>query len=409
MWGIQQNQETRAFQACLGLSPKADFRIGLSATPINNSLNDLVSELNILLPQFEWLALQSAVEEVWSFEPDKLNLPFVTRFTKNKLGIQFARRIVTSHLTKYQTDYVERVKSFIKNISRNRNRRGTFFEEISYFRMAASSPYTFFRALGSSEWKKYPNPKLTILKNIISSAQLSHWLIFCEFEDTIFHLEQNLTNLNCFTLTGKTPMSERPAIIESFRKTPNSVMMMTSVGSEGLDLQFCNGIINYDIHWNPMRLEQRFGRIDRVGQKKAEVIAHNIIVQGSLDERVVRVILRKLNMIHDSIFVPDSILGELPPLEKSQGLFNEDTLSKELGTSKKFLTMLQSNEDFQSYDYDILSLINSDYCSPSVLNVSATEWPKHTKWLLDKPVSSDWINKLKRYSMEFEKIIKYYS
>ena len=71
--------------------------------------------------------------------------------------------------------------------------------------------------------------------------------------------------------------------------------------------------------------------------------------------------------------------------------------------------MLQSNEDFQSYDYDILSLINSDYCSPSVLNVSATEWPKHTKWLLDKPVSSDWINKLKRYSMEFEKIIKYYS
>ena len=256
-----RNRETSSFQASLELSQMANFRIGLSATPINNSLDDLVSELNIVFPSLKWGSLQAVVEEVWQFNRSKLTTPFVTRFTKDKLGIQFAQRVVKTGATQYDSGYVRKVKEVVSHV---RPGKGSFYELVTYYRMAASSPYAFFRAFKMKDWEQFGDAKLEVLRQILAAKELEQWLVFCEFEDTVSYLEQNIADWTCFTVTGSTPMDERPAVIKTFEKTPNSLLIMTSVGSEGLDLQFCNGIINYDIHWNPMRLQQRIGRVDPV-------------------------------------------------------------------------------------------------------------------------------------------------
>ena len=62
--------------------------------------------------------------------------------------------------------------------------------------------------------------------------------------------------------------------------------MTTEVGSEGLDFQFCDTIFNYDLPWNPMRVEQRIGRIDRYGQQKDQVRIYSLYMAGTVEERI---------------------------------------------------------------------------------------------------------------------------
>src|SRR5205814_613615 len=138
--------------------------------------------------------------------------------------------------------------------------------------------------------------KLETFRDILTSEKVAQWIVFCGFENTVEYLKEHADGWECYVLTGNTPMFDRPAIIESFRRSARSLLIMTEVGSEGLDLQFCNGIINYDLHWNPMRLEQRIGRVDRIGQAKNEVVAYNMIVAGSVDERMIRVVKKKLEL-----------------------------------------------------------------------------------------------------------------
>ena len=64
------------------------------------------------------------------------------------------------------------------------------------------------------------------------------------------------------------------------------VLLSSEVGCEGLDYEFCSRLVNYDIPWNPMRIEQRIGRIDRFGQKSEKVQIYNFITPGTIEERI---------------------------------------------------------------------------------------------------------------------------
>jgi superfamily II DNA or RNA helicase len=124
-------------------------------------------------------------------------------------------------------------------------------------------------------------------------------LIFTEFVPTQQMLKEFLEarGISVVTLNGSMAMEERGAAQDAFRKS-HRVLVSTDAGGEGLNLQFAHVIINYDIPWNPMRLEQRIGRVDRIGQPKT-VQAINFVFEDSVEFRVREVLEQKLSVIFE--------------------------------------------------------------------------------------------------------------
>ncbi len=124
-------------------------------------------------------------------------------------------------------------------------------------------------------------------------------LIFTEFVPTQAMLKDFLAarGVSVVTLNGSMDMGERQRAQDAFRDQAR-VLVSTDAGGEGLNLQFCHVIINYDIPWNPMRLEQRIGRVDRIGQSRT-VRAINFVFEDSVEFRVREVLEQKLAVIFD--------------------------------------------------------------------------------------------------------------
>lgn len=124
-------------------------------------------------------------------------------------------------------------------------------------------------------------------------------LIFTEFVSTQEMLKEFLEarGISVVTLNGSMDMEKRKRAQDVFCNSAR-VLVSTDAGGEGLNLQFCHVIVNYDIPWNPMRLEQRIGRVDRIGQPKT-VRAINFIFEDSVEFRVREVLEQKLSVIFD--------------------------------------------------------------------------------------------------------------
>jgi superfamily II DNA or RNA helicase len=124
-------------------------------------------------------------------------------------------------------------------------------------------------------------------------------LIFTEFVSTQEMLQQFLADrgFTVVCLNGSMDMDERTRVQAVFA-TDVQILISTDAGGEGLNLQFCHVVINYDIPWNPMRLEQRIGRVDRIGQEHT-VRAVNFVLQDSVEHRVREVLEEKLAIIFE--------------------------------------------------------------------------------------------------------------
>lgn len=102
--------------------------------------------------------------------------------------------------------------------------------------------------------------------------------------------------------------SAKDAAVEAFRaEVP--VLLCSESGGEGRNLQFCNTLINFDIPWNPMAIEQRIGRIDRIGQTR-EVFVFNLVATGTIEDEVLRILDEKINMFELVVGEVGAILGE---------------------------------------------------------------------------------------------------
>jgi len=125
--------------------------------------------------------------------------------------------------------------------------------------------------------------------------------------------------MSVVTLNGSLSMEERKHVQQEFAKDTR-ILISTDAGGEGLNLQFCHVIINYDIPWNPMRLEQRIGRVDRIGQKKV-VRALNLVFEDTVEHRVREVLEEKLNTILDEFGVDKT--GDVLDSAQAGHLFDE--------------------------------------------------------------------------------------
>ncbi|HLA81460.1 MAG TPA: helicase-related protein [Thermoleophilia bacterium] len=122
-------------------------------------------------------------------------------------------------------------------------------------------------------------------------------LVFTEFVPTQQMLRRFLTErgFSVVCLNGSLDMEERKRVQDAFANEAR-ILVSTDAGGEGLNLQFCHVVTNYDIPWNPMRLEQRIGRVDRIGQTHT-VRAVNLVLEGSVEHRVRQVLEQKLAVI----------------------------------------------------------------------------------------------------------------
>lgn len=140
-------------------------------------------------------------------------------------------------------------------------------------------------------------PLLNEIDAILSEDHTQKVIIFTEFVATQTYLQELLVNRG-YTVTilnGGMSIDERNAAMQEF-KTSTSIFISTDAGGEGLNLQFANIIINYDLPWNPMKIEQRCGRVDRIGQQR-DVHIYNFIVGETVENRVREVLEEKLSVI----------------------------------------------------------------------------------------------------------------
>ena len=148
---------------------------------------------------------------------------------------------------------------------------------------------------------QHPDVKVETLTDTIDSILNEEpdqkIIVFTEFVATQAYLQKLLENkgYTVSILNGGMSIEERNAALREFREK-TSIFISTDAGGEGLNLQFSNVIINYDLPWNPMKIEQRCGRADRIGQKR-DVHIYNFIITDTVENRVREVLEEKLSVI----------------------------------------------------------------------------------------------------------------
>jgi len=151
-------------------------------------------------------------------------------------------------------------------------------------------------------------------------------IIFAFFKDTIAYLQRRLAEdgIPALVVTGDIKdRKERDRLFQQFAADESRILLCSEIGAEGVDLQFARVVINYDLPWNPMRVEQRIGRIDRIGQKAPSVVIINFRIEDTIDGSVYKHLYQKIGVFEQSIGALEGILGEEVAKLTAQ-IFRED-------------------------------------------------------------------------------------
>ena len=182
-------------------------------------------------------------------------------------------------------------------------------------------------------------------------------IVFCRFVDTADYVARHLRNAfgskaTVISVTGRIAAKERERRINELEEVSPRVLVATDCLSEGINLQtLFNAVVHYDLPWNPTRLEQRDGRVDRFGQPSPEVRVATIYgTNNGIDEAVLNVLLRKHRQIRDELGISIPVPGSNDEFIESvfQSLFNEEQLTFDLNSSR---SVRQTTEElFSEWD-----------------------------------------------------------
>jgi SNF2 family DNA or RNA helicase len=161
------------------------------------------------------------------------------------------------------------------------------------------------------------------LVELIRQSRGNKLLVFAALRRTLEHLQPLLDRegFQYVTFSGAENDREKDAAVEAFRDSA-PIMLCSESGGEGRNLQFANTLVNFDLPWNPMRIEQRVGRIHRIGQTR-EVFIFNLCTAGSLEARILNLLNEKIRMFELVVGEVGSILGNLQGGEEFETLVLE--------------------------------------------------------------------------------------
>lgn len=151
------------------------------------------------------------------------------------------------------------------------------------------------------------------LRERLAQRAESKALVFSYFRGTLRYLLDQLGKLGheVAVIHGGVPIDERQKIIEKFRTDPRfRVLLSSEVGAEGLDFQFCDVLVNYDLPWNPMQVEQRIGRLDRFGQEAPLISIYNFVIEDSIETRIFERLYQRIGIFERAVGDLEAILGQ---------------------------------------------------------------------------------------------------
>ena len=340
-----RNHLTQAWKFIDSLSLK--YLLLLTATPVQNDLRELYNLVTLLRPGV--LGTYRSFRRDYVVRGDRrvpkntrqlsqLLADVMIRTTRSSTSIKFPRREVTTRELELHDEeriFYREVSRFVRRMAasdRPRQRRMPWplllmvlqkeigsspAAAIGTLEKAAAGRLSSVRAelldllaLGRSVKREV---KLETLLELADEqcGRGEKVLVFSQFRRTVESITRALRerNLRVAVFHGSLTAQAKDQAVDAFRQDAD-ILVSTEAGGEGRNLQFCRTVVNYDLPWNPMRVEQRIGRVHRIGQTR-DVRIHNLSARGTLESYVLAVLQQKINMFHLVIGEMDQILGNL--------------------------------------------------------------------------------------------------
>lgn len=313
----------------------------LTATPLQNDLKELFNLISLLRPG----QLGNYRSFKKKFTADK-RIPKNEQELKNIMGevmirnrhganMGFTKRIVQNipiELTPLERNLYDSITDFVRrNLLKQKGGLGalplltlqreicssTFAAVLTLFKLAQNmdeDPETHEEAssLFKLAQQVKQNSKMVVVEELVKKTP-EKIIIFTEYLGTQSYIRSRLEQAGFLTLAfdGHLSTSKKELAKFQFKQRPEyKVMVCTESGGEGINLQFCNIMINYDLPWNPMRLEQRIGRIHRLGQAK-DVYVYNLSTKDTIEEHLLRLLTEKVRMFEMVIGESERVIGKL--------------------------------------------------------------------------------------------------
>jgi len=190
---------------------------------------------------------------------------------------------------------------------------------------------------------------IKIIENILNKDKDSKILTYTKHPATLKYISTILKSKKIKTVDflGGLTREEKTKRIKDF-KEKSQVMLSTDTGAEGLNFQFCSNIINYDLPWNPMSVEQRIGRLDRIGQTK-NIKVYNLATKNTMEEHIVDLIINKMCCI-------GLVIGELPIILFNMGLDSKGNAGTIKFEERLMNAFLDSKNNLSTFSKEVKEL-----------------------------------------------------
>ncbi len=336
-----KNKKTKNWEFINSIRKK--FVLLLTATPVQNDMSELYNLVTLLKPgqfgRYHKFQKDHMKDKRSPKNKELLKVEIEKVLIRNKrsdegIKIDFPKRIVHTipiELTEPERELYEGISKFVKeNYYSFSGDRTNLLALITLQREVCSSRDAAFITLvnmfkktgGNEQFKNAILHLVQIAKKVESQSKVNHVInllkkmndkviIFTEYRATQEYLisklaEQKITSV---PYRGGFNRGKKDWMMELFQRKAQ-VMVATEAGGEGINLQFCNHIINYDMPWNPMRVEQRIGRVHRLGQTK-DVYIYNLSTKNTIEEHILFLLHEKIKMFENVIGSLETILEKL--------------------------------------------------------------------------------------------------
>lgn len=329
-----KNHKTKNYEFVQNLKKK--FCLLLTATPVQNKIEEIFNLVSLLKPGH--LGNQANFEQVFSAKKRSLENDDHLKELVNKVmvrnrrgdtGIDWPKRHVQSVSITFNEQEKELYDAITALKSSGELGRNAFSIMTLQREVCSSKEAAFMTLKKMFESEDCSEAKKEVIQNIISKIEQipanskaqktleiikevdDKFIIFTEYRATQLYLQwffqQN--GISSVPFRGGFKASKKDWMKELF-KNHAQVLIATEAGGEGINLQFCKNIINYDLPWNPMRIEQRIGRIHRLGQEN-DVHIYNFATKETVEEHILQLLYEKINLFERVIGELDEILTRL--------------------------------------------------------------------------------------------------
>jgi len=358
-----KNYDTKTSSAVKSIPKK--HALVITGTPLENRLLDLYSIMNfieptVLAPQWEFSMNHCYFDKS---KKNKITGYYGLQILKDKLNSYIIRReksdvfnelpdiqeiVVPIELTSEQAEihsgYARSLAPILSKKHKTIYDMQRIFQLLSSMRMVCDSTYLVDKESNIS-------PKLEELKTILLDklsivSKKRKVIIFSEWK-TMLHLISKMLNANGIkhvTLSGDVPVKNRTKLIDEFENDPDAlVFLSTEAGGTGLNMQFADTVINFELPWNPAKKNQRFGRINRIGQKSSKLTQINLVALNSIEERIADGIIVKESLF-DAVLNEGDLTEEVDFAAKGRSTFIDKVKEMIEPINEKIATEVENEE-----------------------------------------------------------------